>query len=351
MLNWTSVVVFTDCSLEKAISKLEQCGSRILLVTDQKYKLLGTLTDGDVRRAILGHASLESLVTQHMNSDPRKGELSWNSEYMRATMNKFGILHLPVVNEQGIVEGIFSLDEIINKPKLDTPIFIMAGGFGKRLKPLTDHCPKPMLKVGGKPMLENIITNLSQAGFHRFFISTYFMKEVIENYFGNGKKWGVSIQYVNEDKPLDTGGALGLLPHDQINEPMIMMNGDLLTTLDFKSLLDFHNTNNAVATMAVHEFEYQVPYGVIISENGKVKSIVEKPVNKYFVNTGIYLLEPRLIKNVDAGIRIDMPTLLNRYISEGETINIFPVHEYWLDIGRIDDFERAQSVSALKKQS
>jgi NDP-sugar pyrophosphorylase family protein len=219
----------------------------------------------------------------------------------------------------------------------------MAGGFGTRLRPLTNNCPKPMLKVGDKPILEQILLNFVEAGFHRFYISTHYMPEVIRDYFGNGEKWGISIQYVHEEEPLGTGGALGLLPHDEIDQPLFMMNGDLLTSLNLHSFLEFHETHNGVATMCVREYEHQVPYGVITSEGTQIKSMVEKPVHRFFVNAGIYLLDPALVKSVVPGTRIDMPTLLEGQIDGGSAVNMFPIHEYWLDIGRMDDFHKAQT--------
>ena len=169
------------------------------------------------------------------------------------------------------------------------------------------------------------------------------MPEVIREHFGNGEKWGVSIQYVHEEEPLGTGGALGLLPHEEIDLPLFMMNGDLLTSLNIQGFLEFHENHNGMGTMCVREYEHQIPYGVVTSEGTQIKSMVEKPVYRFFVNAGIYLLEPALVRSVEAGIRIDMPTLLEREIDRGEAVNMFPIHEYWLDIGRMDDFHRAQT--------
>jgi NDP-sugar pyrophosphorylase family protein len=203
-----------------------------------------------------------------------------------------------------------------------------------------------MLKVGDKPILEQILQNFVDAGFHRFYISTHYMPEVIRDYFGSGEKWGVSIQYIHEDEPLGTGGALGLLPHGEIDLPLFIMNGDLLTSLNIHSFLEFHENHQSLATMCVREYEYQVPYGVITSEGTKIKSMVEKPVHKFFVNAGIYLLNPEIVKSVEPGTRIDMPTLLEQHIDAGRSVNMFPIHEYWLDIGRLDDFNRAQMDAA-----
>jgi NDP-sugar pyrophosphorylase family protein len=219
----------------------------------------------------------------------------------------------------------------------------MAGGFGTRLRPLTDNCPKPMLKVGDKPILEILVRSFIKAGFVNFYISTHFMPEQIHEYFGNGSGLGVNIVYVHEDSPLGTGGALGLLPDDlPKNLPLIMINGDVLTTVDFKRLLTFHNENQADATMCVREYDYQVPYGVINGEGNKITSMVEKPIQRFFVNAGIYIVSPKVIQSVPANHKIDMPTLLEQHMQKTDNILMFPIHEYWLDIGRMDDFKRAQ---------
>ena len=200
-----------------------------------------------------------------------------------------------------------------------------------------------MLKVGDKPILELILQSLVDTGFHRFYISTHYLPEMIQNHFGDGSKWNANIQYVHEEEPLGTGGALGLLPANEIQMPMLLMNGDLLTRIDYLSLLEFHHRHQGEATLCVREYENQIPYGVIQSDGYRIKQIVEKPVQRYFISAGIYILSPELIQRVLPGQRIDMPTLLEQEIAAGRNVNMFPVHEYWLDIGRIDDFNRAQA--------
>ncbi|RBP25024.1 CBS domain protein [Marinobacter pelagius] len=343
MKPWRKALVNSDSTLEQAIEVLDKAALRIALVVDANDKLLGTLTDGDVRRALLKHLPLETPVNQVMNAQPKTAEQSWTESRILALMEKHELLQLPLVDMEGRVVGLANLHDILNKHRHDNPVFLMAGGFGTRLRPLTNNCPKPMLKVGDKPILEQILLNFVDAGFHRFYISTHYMPEVIRDYFGDGEKWGVTIQYVHEEDPLGTGGALGLLPHDEIDQPMFMMNGDLLTSLNLHSFLEFHETHHGVATMCVREYEHQVPYGVITSEGTQIKSMVEKPVHRFFVNAGIYLLDPALVKSVEPGTRVDMPTLLERQIDGGEAVNMFPIHEYWLDIGRMDDFHKAQT--------
>ncbi|MEN1591790.1 nucleotidyltransferase family protein, partial [Pseudomonas aeruginosa] len=269
-------------------------------------------------------------------------ERDWGRERILSVMEKYSLLQLPIIDEKRKVIGLQTLHDLLNKPRLDNPVFLMAGGFGTRLRPLTHNCPKPLLKVGEKPILEIILERFIGAGFHRFFISTHYMPEMIREHFGDGSRWGVSIRYVHEETPLGTGGALGLLPHHEIDSPLFLMNGDLLTTLNFLNLLEFHTAHGGVATMCVREYEYHVPYGVVQSDGHRISSMVEKPVQKFFINAGIYLLSPGLVKSVKAGTRIDMPTLLEQEIERQQAVNMFPVHEYWLDIGRMEDFVRAQ---------
>lgn len=343
MQRWESVLVSPETSLEDAVATLDRVALRIVLIVDDERRLLGTLTDGDVRRSLLKHLPLNIKVSEVMCASPQTVERGWSKERILALMEKYQLLQLPIVDAQRRVEGLETLHGLLHKKQYDNPVFLMAGGFGSRLRPLTQHCPKPLLKVGDKPILELILESFINAGFHRFFVSTHYMPEMIREYFGDGSRWGVSIRYVHEEQPLGTGGALGLLPHDEIDLPIFMMNGDLLTTLNFQNLLEFHQERPGVATMCVREYEQCIPYGVIQSEGHRVLSMVEKPVHRFFINAGIYLLSPELVKSVNPGTHIDMPTLLGQQIADGKDVNMFPVHEYWLDIGRMEDFQRAQS--------
>ncbi|WP_433692505.1 nucleotidyltransferase family protein [Herbaspirillum seropedicae] len=342
MKQWKSIAVSRDTQLEAAISVLETGGQRIVLVVDDDERLQGTLTDGDVRRALLRHKSLTTPVEQVMCASPQVAQLDWSRERILSLMESSRLLHLPVLDSSGRVVGLETLHELLDKKRIDNPVFLMAGGFGKRLYPLTQDCPKPMLKVGDKPILELILQSLADAGFHHFYISTHYLPEMIRDHFGDGSKWKVSIQYVHEDAPLGTGGALGLLPPGEIQLPMILMNGDLLTRIDYRSLLEFHQRHQGAATLCVREYESQIPYGVIQSEGHRITHIVEKPIQRFFISAGIYVLSPDLIGRVAPGQHIDMPTLLEQEILAGREVNMFPVHEYWLDIGRMDDFHRAQ---------
>jgi len=341
MKSWKSVLVRPGTSLEEAIATLDRGALRIAIVVDEQDRLLGTLTDGDVRRALLKHFPLDIPVGEVMCATPQTAQRDWSRERVLAVMESTQLLQLPVVDTDGRVVGLETLHGLLEKRLLNNPVFLMAGGFGTRLHPLTHDCPKPLLKVGDKPILELILESFIKEGFHRFFISTHYLPEMIKEHFGDGTRWGVSIRYVHEEEPLGTGGALGLLPHHEIDEPLFLMNGDLLTTLNYRGLLDFHKEHDSIATMCVREYEYQVPYGVIQSDEHRILSMVEKPIQKFFINAGVYVLSTELVKSVEPGTRVDMPTLLSQQIDKGNEVSMFPLHEYWLDIGRHEDFQRA----------
>jgi dTDP-glucose pyrophosphorylase/CBS domain-containing protein len=343
MKPWQNALVGPNVPLEVAIDILDKAGLRIALVVDEDLRLLGTLTDGDVRRVLLRHQSLDLQVSRVMNLKPKVSGLDWPNSKVLATMEAFQLLHLPRVDDSGKLVGLDDIHDLLDLRRHANPVFLMAGGFGTRLRPLTENCPKPMLLVGGKPILEQILIRFVDAGFHRFYISTHYLPEVIRDYFADGSKWGVSIQYIHEKEPLGTGGALGLLPRDEIDLPLFVMNGDLLTSINFHSLLEFHNSHEGPATMCVREYEHQVPYGVITTEGNRIKTMVEKPVHKFFINAGIYVLSPELVKSVGSGVRIDMPSLLEHEMQGGRIVNTFPLHEHWIDVGRMEDFDMAQS--------
>jgi dTDP-glucose pyrophosphorylase len=343
MKSWESVLIGPAASLGEAIATLDRSGLQIAIVVDTERRVVGTLTDGDVRRALLRQLSLSTPVSEVMFRRPHTAERGTGRELLLALMEKHRLLQIPLVDAERRVVGLETLHGLLQKRHLNNPVFLMAGGFGRRLQPLTNDCPKPLLKVGDKPILEVILENFIDAGFHRFFISTHYMPEMIRDQIGDGSRWGVSVRYVHEDEPLGTGGGLGLLPHAEIDLPMFVMNGDLLTNLNFHNLLAFHQQHDGVATMCVREYEHRVPYGVIQSEGHRISTMVEKPSYRYFINAGIYLLSPELVRSVRPGLRVDMPALLEQQITEGKNVNMFPVHEYWLDIGRMEDFQRAQA--------
>jgi UDP-2,4-diacetamido-2,4,6-trideoxy-beta-L-gulopyranose hydrolase len=339
---WKNALINPKTSIVETLKVLDRVALRIALIVDTDDKLLGVVTDGDIRRALLNNTPLTEVVSNIMNKNPLTVSVINSNENAKKLMSKFGVLSIPVVDDGKIV-GLECIQYPTEAEYLDNPVFIMAGGFGTRLKPLTDNCPKPMLKVGDKPILETLVKQFSKAGFRNIYISTHYLPDVITEYFGNGSNWGVNINYVYEKNPLGTGGALGLLPENVEALPLIMINGDVLTNINFKRLLDFHNKSNGCATMCVREYRHQIPYGVIEGENNRIVSMIEKPTQSFFINAGVYVLEPEIFKSVKKDAHIDMPSLLQQHIECDKDVHMFPIHEYWLDIGRMDDYHKAQT--------
>ena len=332
MPDWRELLLSPNDSLDRAIKVLHEGGRRIALVSGENDRLLGTITDGDIRRALISQSTVKSPVSLIMNCNPVTVDDKVENKEILSLMSSQGFLHMPIVNKDGILCGLETLEHLIKSPKHDNPVFLMAGGFGTRLRPLTESTPKPLLKVGLKPILEMIIEQFISCGFHNFYISTHFKSEQIRDYFKTGEAYGVSIEYVHEDNPLGTAGSLGLLPDNLTDLPLIVMNGDLLTKVDFKNLLNFHHESNTEATMCVREYDFQVPYGVIEIDNYKIKKIEEKPIHKFFVNAGIYVLSKNLVDKIDGKFYLDMTDFLNQELNNGG-VSTFPIHEYWLDIG------------------
>jgi len=343
-MSWRKLLLRADDTIHRAIEVIDQGAKGIALIVEGDGRLIGSVTDGDIRRGILRRVPMDHPVSEVMNPHPK----TLGVGYQRAeAMRRFGgdrILQIPVVDPYGVVVGLETLGELIRKPLHDNPVFIMAGGFGTRLRPLTDHCPKPMLPVAGKPMLENILGDLIGFGFRSFHISVFYLAEQIMDYFGDGSRWGMRIEYVREDQPLGTAGALGLLPSTLPELPLIMINGDILTRVNYGELLRYHAEQDVAGTVCVREHGLQVPYGVIEAKDTEILDIVEKPVYKFFVNAGIYVLSPETVRSVRPGVRLDMPDLLKGMMGKGRRIGMFPVHEDWMDIGRLPDFQMAQDL-------
>lgn len=337
--NWKNILVSPTTTIQEVLKVIDSESLKFALVVDKESRLLGTVTDGDVRRALISNLSLYHPVSEIMFTTPTVITSSVSKIQVLELMNTQQLYSIPVLDD-GIVVGLETMHYAAEKKKYNNPVFLMAGGFGTRLKPLTDNCPKPLLKVGDKPILETVLLSFIKSGFHAFYISTHYLPEMIQEYFGDGSKWGVSINYIHEERPLGTGGALGLLPKTLPELPIIMMNGDVLTKVDLEALLAFHNKNNANATMCVRDYEYQVPFGVIESEGNNITSMVEKPIQRFHVNAGIYVVGREIVDSVKENEIVDMPTLLERFLDK--QILKYPFYEYWLDIGRIDDFKRAQ---------
>lgn len=340
MNRWKDVLVGPDTTILKAIGLIDASSLQIALVVDEAGRLLGTVTDGDVRRGILRGVSLERPVREIMFQSPTVADGHESREAVIARMKSKQLRQIPLVDQNGRVIGLDVWEELIDSPRRDNIVVLMAGGLGTRLGELTKECPKPLLRVGDKPVLETILENCKEYGFSKYYISVNYKAGMVKEYFGDGARWGVQICYLEENQRLGTAGALGLLPETP-DLPLVVMNGDVLTKINFKHLIEFHEENCSTATMCVREYEFQVPFGVVQVDNHRLLNILEKPVHRLFVNAGIYVLNPEAIALVPPNSYFDMPSLFEALLQKQKETAAFPVREYWLDIGRMDDFERA----------
>lgn len=342
MKNWKDALVRQDNSIRDAMRKIDSSSLRMAVVVDGSGRLIGTVTDGDIRRALLGNANMDDLIQGIMNSNPIVIRDNAPKAEILKVLEERDLLAVPLVDDEGKLTSLVTLVGLLAPDPCDNPVFIMAGGFGTRLAPLTNTCPKPMLPVGEKPMLQHLIEQFRTQGFANIYISTHYMPEQIEDYFKDGAEFGVNIEYVHEEAPLGTGGALSLLPKDKRGLPLILVNGDVLTDINFRSLLDQHLAMQCDALICTREIEYKVPYGVLETDDSFLVDMVEKPTYRYKINTGIYVLSSECVGDVEVSERIDMPSLLQRRIDKGFKIATAVHRGYWLDIGQMADYQKAQ---------
>jgi dTDP-glucose pyrophosphorylase/CBS domain-containing protein len=345
--NLDSFLVAPECPIHEAVAKIDRNGKGIVLVVDERRALVGTITDGDVRRAILARDDLDSPIVTllgrkegTLHPRPVVASPEMGTDELLAVMARHTVHQLPVVDEFGSVVGLVTWEDLAPEKASPMEAVIMAGGFGKRLHPLTNDTPKPMLPIDGRPLMEVAVSRLYQAGVRRVSVTTHYLPEKIFEHFGDGHKFGVDLNYVNEVDPLGTAGALRLLP--PWKGTLLVMNGDILTDVNFDTLRRFHREHKAALTVAVRKYDFSVPYGVVETSGGIVAGIVEKPTLEFFVNAGIYLLEPECREYIPEGTRFDMPDLIRNLIADGRVAASFPIIEYWLDIGRPTDYEQAQ---------
>jgi dTDP-glucose pyrophosphorylase len=346
MSDWRDVLLPPSSTLGDAIKRIDASAHQIALIVDERRQLVGVMTDGDVRRAILKGLPMTALATEVMNPTPLTASEGTSRKDLLALMRRHVVHQMPIVNDRREVVSLVLIDELIGARQKPNTVVLMAGGLGTRLRPLTEHTPKPMLTVRGKPILERILDGLVEEGFRKFLLSVNYKAEVIMDYFGDGSRWGAQISYLRETQRLGTAGSLSLLP-EVPSHPLVVMNGDLLTHASVSSLLDFHASHRSMATMAVREYDFQVPYGVVRTSGERIISVEEKPVHKFFVNAGIYALSPEALGQIPRDVFFDMPTLFDRLNAAGATTVAFPLLEYWLDIGRPEDYDQADSPRAV----
>ncbi|MEY3846355.1 MAG: hypothetical protein RJA66_622 [Actinomycetota bacterium] len=340
--NLTDLTVRPDASLLDTIAAISKGTKQIALVIDDAGVLMGTVTDGDVRRGLLRGLDMKALVTEVMNPNPTTAAVGDDAQTVMVEQLARMIHSVPVIDASGKVVGLFTDADLVTPDEISTPVVLMAGGKGVRLYPLTKDVPKPMLKIGDMPILEIILRKLKSQGFKNIYISVNYLGNIIEEHVKDGAWLGLNVTYLHESQPLGTAGALGQL-NGTLNEPFIVMNSDLLTNCDFRQVIRFHKKTGAKGTLGVREYSFQIPYGVVNINGTEVESISEKPLHRSMVSAGIYALDPWALNLVPADEYCDMPTLLDKIKAEGEKVSAFPIHESWLDIGRHDDLNDARN--------
>lgn len=340
MLNIHDISVLKDATIIEVLQIMNDTAKQLVLVVDENRKLLGTINDGDIRRALLKEIALNSSIEDIYFKNPTIANVNDTKQEIINICTAKKIHQIPVIDDDGNIIGLEILDELIKKKTKPNKVVLMVGGLGSRLRPLTKTTPKPMLPVGGKPILQTIVERFASYGFIDIIMCVNYKSNVIQDYFGDGSKFGVRIEYLSEEKRMGTIGALSLLEENP-NEAFFIMNGDILTNINFEHMCNFHNKNEATATMCIREYDFQVPYGVVNIKNNEVNSIIEKPVHNFFVSAGIYMLNPECISLIPQDEFYDMPTLFEKLIGLNQKIMSFHLKEYWLDIGRIEEYEKA----------
>ena len=337
---WRDSIVKINTPIKIAIERLNKVGIKIALVLDENFRLLGTISDGDFRRGMLSGLTLEDTVENIMNKNPRTVNEGTSRLEILKLMNDTKILQIPIVDRNNFVIGLHLWDDISVQAKYSNIMVIMAGGKGSRLHPQTENRPKPMLLVAGIPILEHIIKRARSQGFNHFIIAINYLGQIIEDYFKDGHKFGVKIEYLHEDVPLGTAGALSLLSHKP-ERAFIVTNGDVITDINYSDFLEYHTVQNAAATVAVHTHEFQIPYGVVQINGLEVESYEEKPIVSSLINAGVYALDPDILDLIAEPKFRDMPEILDISRDLKKKVIVYPLHESWIDIGRPIDLEIA----------
>ena len=336
------ISIQSNTKISEALKNINANEIKFVMVVDKHQKLLGTVTDGDIRRAVLKNIDLNSPVSLIMNSNAITANVSTSREKLINLMKIKSIQQLPLLDEKKCVVDLLTFQDLISPNLNNNPVIIMAGGLGKRLRPLTKNVPKPMLLIGNKPILQRIFELLIDQGFHKFYFSVNFKSKLIENYFGDGSRWGVNIKYITEDSKMGTAGSLSLLKENFLDN-ILVLNADLFTDINFVKLLNFHKRIKSDATMVVNEKEFEIPYGVLTLKDNKILSIAEKPKTKFYINAGIYVLSPSIIPKIPKKF-FDMTSFFEKIITQKLNVNAYVSDELWIDIGSIKEFKKTQKL-------
>ena len=347
-IDWRECVISPNETIRSAIDNLTASSKRIVLVVSPSGRLMGTISDGDIRRGILQGLELDSSLLQIMQGNPVTATPELPREDIKKLMLASKVQQIPIVNDVNELQGLHEWDNLDNAPIRNNHFVIMAGGEGKRLLPHTLQIPKPMVEVHGKPILEHIIIKARTDGFHNFVLVVHHLSQIIEDYFKDGSNLGISIQYIKEHQPLGTaGGLFGLV--DGVSEPIIVSNGDVLSKLIYSDLLQFHQNLGADATMAVRQHEILNPFGVVTLQGSRIVEIEEKPTYRSFINAGIYVISPQSLRILEKDIPMRMTDFFEILRAKGEKTYAFPVHESWIDVGNSSDLLIARTGDALDK--
>jgi len=340
MKNIQNIKLHSNATIKEALTIIDSGAMQIALIVDEHDILLGTLTDGDIRRGLLKGLDLSNPIESIVFKTPTIAKISDTKEEILKIAIAKKLHQIPIVDENGKVLGIQEIEELVKPKEKTNKVVLMVGGLGTRLRPLTENTPKPMLKVGNKPILQTIVEKFAEYGYTDIVMCVNYKSHIIQEFFGNGDAFGVKIEYIFEEQRMGTAGALSLLK-EKPTEPFFVMNGDLLTNVNFEHLESYHTANNSMGTMCVREYDFQVPYGVVKIKDSKILAIEEKPTHKFFVSAGIYMLSSKILEYIPQNEFYDMPTLFEKLISEEKNIISFPLREYWLDIGRIEEYKKA----------
>ncbi len=340
--SWEKALLPVDATLQHAINSLNETSFQIAIIVTSDRILIGTLTDGDIRRGLLQGIDMGSSIEQIINRDPLVAPPELGRASVLQLMQSNRIHQLPIVDEDRHVVGLHLLDELMEPSQLKSIMVIMAGGQGTRLRPKTKNCPKPLLPIDGKPMLEHIIERAKAEGFQHFILAVHYLGNMIKEYCGDGSQWGVKIDYLCEELPLGTAGALSLL-NSRPEMPFVVSNADVLTDIRYSDILAYHCRHSVSATMAVRIHELQHPFGVVRTNGVNILGFEEKPIYRNHINAGVYVLDPKVLDMLKLGEYCDMPTLFNCLQESNKRIIVYPIHEPWLDVGHVDDLKRAQT--------
>lgn len=340
MKDWRRTLIGPEASLKQALQAIDATGGGMALIADADDRLLGVLTDGDIRRALIHGAALAAAALPLCNPAPLTGAPGLGRDGLLALMRRHRLRQLPLV-EDGRLAGLATLADYLDIPERPQSVIIMAGGRGERLAELTRATPKPMLRIGPRPILDTIVSSFAEQGFRNIFLAVHYKAEQIEAHFGDGADRGLNIRYLRETRPLGTCGALSLLPPQ--DGAVVVANGDVLSKEDYGLILDRHLASGADGSVLVRDYEMQVPFGVIDHEGGEIRAIQEKPSRRFTINGGVYVLSPQGLGLLAPDEHCDMPQLLQAMLEAGLRLRAHAAESYWVDIGRMADYERANT--------